>query len=83
MLAPDVSLCHWYVGVGVPVATTVNVAGAGAVTVTLVGWVVIVGVAGVGLTVKVAGLLVTLPAELVTTHSYCVPLLAVVVAGVV
>ena len=83
VLDPEASLCHWYVGVGVPVATTVNVAVAGAVTVAFIGWVVIVGVAGVGFTVSVAAVLVTVPAELVTTHSYCVPLLAVVVAGVV
>ena len=61
-------------------AAIVNVAVAGADTVALTGWVEIVGAV---LTVKVAMPLVTLPAELVTTHSYLVPLLAVVVAGVV
>ena len=66
-----------------PVATSVKVAVAGVLTVTFTGCVVIAGATGVGLTVNVAGLLVALPAELVTTHSYCVPLLAVVVAGVV
>ena len=78
------TLCiHWYVGVGVPVAATLKVAVAGAVTVTLLtGWVVMLG-ATAGLTVKVAAVLVTLPAILVTTHSYLVPLFATVVAGVV
>ena len=66
-----------------PVAATLKVAVAGAVTVTLLtGWVVMLG-ATAGLTVNVAELLVTLPAVLVTTHSYIVPLLATVVAGVV
>ena len=36
-----------------------------------------------GLTINVAALLVALPTELVATHSYSVPLLAIVVAGVV
>ena len=49
----------------------------------LTGWIVMLGAHGVGLTVKVAALLVTLPATLVTTHSYCVPLSAIVVAPVV
>ena len=66
-----------------PVAATVNVAVAGAVTVVLTGCCVKTGLAGVGLTVKAAALLVTLLMEFVTTHLYCVPLLATVVAGVV
>ena len=66
-----------------PVATTLKVAVAGAVTVTLLtGWDVMLG-ATAGLTVKLAAALVTLPAMLVTTHSYRVPLIATVVAGVV
>ena len=64
-------------------AATVKVAVAGAVTVTLTGWVVIVRADDAAFTVNVAALLVTLPAVLVTTHSYLVPLLAVVVAAVV
>ena len=44
----------------------------------------IIGVVGKAtLTVNDAVLLVTLPDELLTTHSYCVPLLADVTAGVV
>ena len=64
-------------------AATLKVAVAGAVTVRLAGWAVILGATGAGLTVKVAALLVTEPEALVTTHSNWVPLLAVVVAAVV
>ena len=66
-----------------PVATTLKVAVAGAMTVMLLtGWLVMLGSTAT-LTVKLAVVLVTLPAVLVTTHSYKVPLLAAVVAGVV
>jgi hypothetical protein len=45
--------------------------------------VVIVGATGAGFTVKVAALLVAVPAELLTTTTNVDPLSAVVVAGVV
>ena len=66
-----------------PVAVTENVAVCPAVIVTLDGCVVIEGATGAGLTVSVAALLVTLPAELLTTTVNCAPLSAVVSAGVV
>ena len=50
-----------------PVATTLKLAGLPAVTVRLAGWVAMEGATAAGLTVKVAVLLATLPAELVTT----------------
>ena len=49
----------------------------------IVGCVVIVGSTTAVFTVSVAVALVTLPAVLLTTTSYLVPLCAVVVAGVV
>ena len=55
---------------------------AGAVTVTLAGWLVITGLEG-EVTVRMAFLLVVLPKLLLTTHTYWVPLLAAFVAGVV
>jgi hypothetical protein len=67
----------------VPVALTVNVAVCPAVTVWLAGWVVIDGATAAAFTVKVALLLVALPAELLTTTEKVDPLSAVVVAGVV
>jgi Tfp pilus assembly ATPase PilU len=67
----------------VPLAVTLNVAVCPAVTVWFEGCVVIVGATGAGLTVKVAALLVAVPAELLTTTSKVEPLSAVVVAGVV
>ena len=48
-----------------PVAVTLKVAVAGAVTVWLPGWAVIAGLTGAGFTVSVALLLVTLPTALV------------------
>src|SRR5260221_551025 len=66
-----------------PVATTVNVAVCPAVTVWLAGCVVIDGATAAALTVSVAALLVTLPAELLTTTVNCAPLSELVVAGVV
>jgi len=54
-----------------------------AVTVWLAGWVVIEGASGAALTVRVAALLVTLPAVLLTTTVNWAPLSEVVVAGVV
>jgi hypothetical protein len=53
------------------------------VIVTLEGCVVIEGATGAGLTVSVAALLVTLPAELLTTTVNCAPLADVVSVGVV
>jgi len=67
----------------VPVALTVNVAVCPAVTVWLAGCVVIDGATAAAFTVKVALLLVALPAELLTTTEKVDPLSAVVVAGVV
>ena len=64
-------------------AVTEKVAVWPAVTVWLAGWVVIVGGTGAGFTVRVAGLLVTLPAVLVTTTVNWAPLSPVVVGGVV
>ena len=66
-----------------PVAVTENVAVCPAVIVRLEGCVVIEGATGAGLTVSVAALLVTLPAELLTTTVNCAPLSEVVSAGVV
>jgi hypothetical protein len=54
-----------------------------AVTVWLVGCVVIEGATAAALTVRVAALLATLPAELLTTTVNWVPLSELVVAGVV
>jgi hypothetical protein len=67
----------------VPEAATVKVAVAPAVTVTLAGWVVMVGAVAAAFTVSVALLEVALPALLVTTQRKVAPLSAVVVAGVV
>jgi hypothetical protein len=67
----------------VPVALTLNVAVCPAVTVWLAGCAVIDGATAAAFTVKVALLLVALPAELVTTTEKVDPLSAVVVAGVV
>jgi hypothetical protein len=67
----------------VPVALTANVAVCPAVTVWLDGCDVIDGTTAAAFTVKVAALLVALPAELVTTTEKADPLSAVVVAGVV
>jgi hypothetical protein len=67
----------------VPVAVTLNVAICPAVTVWLAGCDVIEGATAGALTVRVALLLVALPAELVTTTEKVDPLSVVVVAGVV
>jgi len=53
------------------------------VTLWLAGWVVIEGATGAAFTVRVAALLVTLPAVLLTTTVNWVPLSEVVVAGAV
>jgi hypothetical protein len=67
----------------VPVAATLKLAVCPAVTVWFAGWDVIDGATAAAFTVKVAALLVALPAELVTTTEKADPLSAVVVAGVV
>jgi len=64
----------------VPVAATLNVAVAGAFTVSLIGCSVIVGAE---FTVSVAPALVTDPVALVTVTVYSVPLLLLLVAAVV
>ncbi len=51
-----------------PLATTVNEALAPLVTVTLLGWVVMLGAVAAALTVNVAPLVVAEPAEFVTTQ---------------
>ncbi len=66
-----------------PVAVTLKEAVWPAVTVWLVGWVVIEGATGAAFTVRVAELLVTLPAVLLITTVNCAPLSELVVAGVV
>jgi hypothetical protein len=67
----------------VPEAVTEKVAVWPGVTVWLAGCVVIEGATGAGFTVRVAALLVALPAVLVTTTVNCAPLSEVVVTGVV
>ena len=64
-------------------AVTLNVAGCPAVTVLLAGCDVIDGATAAVVTVRVAGLLVTLPALSVTTTVNCVPVSEDVVTGVV
>ena len=66
-----------------PVTITENVAPCPATAVWLAGWLVTTGATAVALTVKVALLLVTLPAELLTAALYSAPLSALVVAPVV
>ena len=66
-----------------PVAATLKEAVWPAVTVWLAGCVVIEGATGAALTVRVATLLVTLPAVLLTTTVNCAPLSELVVTGVV
>ena len=66
-----------------PEAVTEKVAVCPATTVWLVGCLVIEGATGGGLTVRVAALLVTLPAELLTRTVNCSPVSDVLVAGVV
>lgn len=66
-----------------PLAVTLKIAVCPAVMVWLAGCDVIEGATAAAFTVKVALLLVTLPAELVTTTEKLDPLSAVVVAGIV
>ena len=65
MVAPP--FCHWYVGAGVPLAAAVKEAEPPTVTDWLTGCVVNAGATAAALTVRVAGLLVAEPAELVAT----------------
>jgi hypothetical protein len=74
---------HWYVKGEVPEALTENDAVCPAITVRLAGWPVMVGDRAAAFTVSVAALLVTLPAELLTTTVNCSPLSVVAVTGVV
>jgi hypothetical protein len=67
----------------VPAAVTLKIAVSPAVTVWLDGCDVIDGATAAAFTVKVALLLVALPAELLTTTEKLDPLSAVPVAGVV
>jgi hypothetical protein len=67
----------------VPEAVTEKAAVCPAVTVWLIGCVVIEGATNVAFTVSVAALLLTLPAELLTATMNRAPLSAEVVAGVV
>ena len=78
---PSLLDCHWYASV-VPVAVTLKVAVAGAVTVWSAGCTVIAGATGAGVTVSRAALLVTLPRLLLTTTRYKVPLWPSAVAPV-
>ena len=64
-------------------AATLKEAVCPAVTVWLAGWVVIEGATGAAFTVRLAALLVTLPAVLLTTTVNSAPLSELVVAGVV
>jgi hypothetical protein len=74
---------HWYVIGVVPDATTLNVAVCPATTALLTGCVVIAGATVTLVTVRVAGLLVTLPAVLDNTTVNWEALSEIVVAGVV
>ncbi len=80
VVPPSVETCHCTVGVGLPEAAAVNVAAAGALTVTLAGLVVTVGAKS---TVSVAAVVVAVPAVFVNTARYCVPFCAAVVAAIV
>src|SRR5215831_343476 len=86
VVPPSVDCCHCTVGaeqlVGV-FAAAVNVAAAGAVTVTFTGWVVTVGATHAGLTVSVAALLFVEPPAVVNTARNLLPDIAVVVGDTV
>jgi hypothetical protein len=69
-----VETCHCTVGAGVPDACDVNVAVAPAVTVWSVGCVVTTGALVATVTVSVAGFDLAVPAELVNTVRYLLPL---------
>ena len=61
---PSVLTCHWRLGIGEPLAAAVKLAVVPVVTVVSDGW---VETTGIVLTVKIAALVVTLPAALVNT----------------
>jgi hypothetical protein len=61
---------HWTVGVGEPDAAALNEAVDPAATLSAAGWVVMAGAAPGAVTVRVAGAVVAVPAELVNTASY-------------
>jgi hypothetical protein len=86
VVPPSVDCCHCTVGaeqlVGV-FAAAVNVAPAGAVTVTFAGCVVTVGATHAGFTVSVAALLLVEPAELVNTARNLLPDCDVLVGEIV
>jgi hypothetical protein len=65
-----VDTCHWTVGVGEPEAAALNEAVEFAATLSLAGWVVMMGEAPDAVTVKVAGAVVAVPAEFLNTASY-------------
>jgi hypothetical protein len=70
VVPPSVDCCHCTVGAEQPGGVepaAVNVAAAGAVTVTSVGWVVMAGATHAVLTVRVAALLLVDPPEVVNT----------------
>ena len=66
----SVETCHWNVGVGVPLAATVKAASWPTATVWSAGWEVMLGATVAGLIVRVAALLVTVPALLLATQRY-------------
>ena len=66
-----------------PIAATVKVAVCPLVMLVLAGWVLIVGAVTGAVTVRMAALLVAVPAELPTVTVNCVPVAEVVSAGVV
>ncbi len=70
-LPPFALTCHCTVGLGFPLAAALKLAVCPALTVWLLGWLVITGAM---LTVSVAALLVADPATLVKTARYCLPL---------
>ena len=71
---PSLLTFHWTVAAGLPLAAAVNVTLAPALTVCEVG--LVVTTTFTEFTVKVAGLLVTVPALFVKTASNCCPLSA-------
>ena len=78
---PD-SFCHWYVNGAVPVAVTLKLTDCPALTVWRAGCVVMLGAVTAGFTVSVAALVVALPALLVNTARYWLPLWLVLVVNV-
>ncbi len=79
VVPPLVLTCHWTVGVGLPLAATVNVAVFPALTLWFVGLVVIAGAANAGNTDSVAAVVVAEPCEFVNTARYLLPVWVAVV----